>query len=247
MRLSPVAVTTSVKVPPVSTPARAGRHQRREGRSGRAQVGRAAVSVATLLGGGGGDGQAVDEVVEGVFAVTLDPAETDAVLVGQIGEDQRLPQVPVGDRLLLAVDPAPGQPPLPPAVPEAVDHVGRVADHLERPVDSWSPPPGRPGSPCAGWSCAAPPRWRSARRGPPTPNRRARGSPGRLRRCTRWWGRTSHDPGTTTARTGGGRATASLSRPPARVHHWRAGTPKPGPAGSGPGAGVVPAAAASAA
>ena len=58
--------------------------------------------------------------------------------------------------LRLRVDPAPLQPPLPPPVAEAVDDVGRVAHDLERAVARGSAPPrARPGSPCAGWSCAA--------------------------------------------------------------------------------------------
>ena len=56
---------------------------------------------ATLLGGGGLDGQAVDEVVHRIARVALHPAEGDvAALAHEL--DERLPQVAVGHRLALA-------------------------------------------------------------------------------------------------------------------------------------------------
>src|SRR5665811_637017 len=49
--------------------------------------------------------------------------------------DERLPQVLVRHRLALAVLPIAFQPSLPPAVPEAVHDVGRVADDLQRALE----------------------------------------------------------------------------------------------------------------
>src|SRR5690606_24319834 len=62
-------------------------------------------------------GQLVGPVVPHVAVVALHPLEGD-VAPGRHQVDQRLPQVPVGHRLLLAVPPAPPLPPLPPAVAE---------------------------------------------------------------------------------------------------------------------------------
>src|SRR3954447_20049123 len=76
------------------------------------------------------DREPVDEVVHRVAGVPLDPPEGDVPAVAH-RQDQWFPQVAVGDGLLGAVDPAPAQPPPPPAVPEAVDDVGGVADHDE--------------------------------------------------------------------------------------------------------------------
>src|SRR5689334_13445056 len=67
-------------------------------------------------GAPGLDREPVDEVVHRVAGVTLHPAERDVPAVAD-GGHQRLPQVPVGHRLLGAVHPAPAQPPPPPAVP----------------------------------------------------------------------------------------------------------------------------------
>ena len=131
---SPVSVTTSVNVPPVSTPTRATTVGfAKAGRSGPPRSSGDPVAGPAPLSVGRVDGEPVDEIVHGVPAVALDPSETDQVRAWPGRRDQRLPEIPVGDRLLLAVLPAPGQPPLPPAVPEAVDHVGRIAHHLERP------------------------------------------------------------------------------------------------------------------
>jgi hypothetical protein len=48
-----------------------------------------------------GDGHGVDEVVHGVVAVALDPAEGHLVLAGLVERDEGLPQVTVGDGLAL--------------------------------------------------------------------------------------------------------------------------------------------------
>ncbi len=86
------------------------------------------------LGPGRLHGQAVHQVVHPVLGVPLHPCEAHPLRVRPNSLYERLPDVSVGDGLLGLVEPAPGQPPLPPAVPEAVDHVGRVAHHLEPPL-----------------------------------------------------------------------------------------------------------------
>src|SRR5579884_66511 len=98
---------------------------------GRAQGGDAATTLPGLVGGGG-HGQAVDEVVHPVAAMALHPSEADPFRLGPVGEDQRLPEVPVGDRSLGRVGPAPRQPSLPPPVAETVDDISRVANDLDR-------------------------------------------------------------------------------------------------------------------
>ncbi len=47
--------------------------------------------------------------------------------------DQRLPEITIGDRLLLGVLPPASQPTAPPVVAEAVHDIGRVRHHLDRP------------------------------------------------------------------------------------------------------------------
>src|ERR1700722_20011538 len=75
-------------------------------------------------------GQLVDPVVPAVARVPLDPPPRDTRLGGQRQLDQRLPQVAIGDRLSLGVQPVPPLPTLPPTVPEAVHDVRRVTHHL---------------------------------------------------------------------------------------------------------------------
>src|SRR5262245_13774783 len=115
----PSCATRSVNVPPVSTPTCILRTLTSGRRAG-----------PSLLGLGRLHRQHVDQVVHAVTRVTLDPAEAD-VPPAPVLLDQRLPQVPVGDRLLGRIGPAPPQPALPPAVPEAVHDVGGVADDVQ--------------------------------------------------------------------------------------------------------------------
>jgi hypothetical protein len=76
------------------------------------------------------DGEAVDQVVHRIAAVALDPPERHVTGAHQL--DQGLPQVGVGDGLLLGVLPAVAFPLDPPAVAEAVHDVGRVRHDLDR-------------------------------------------------------------------------------------------------------------------
>ena len=101
--------------------------------NGRSRTGRPCRSDAGRPTGGRGlGGQQVHHVVHPVPRVALDPLEghRPGRIEGQ-GE-QLLPQVLVGHRLPLGVAPAPALPPDPPLLAEAVDHVGRVADHVQR-------------------------------------------------------------------------------------------------------------------
>src|SRR2546421_3580132 len=118
----PSSTTTSVNVPPVSTPTATV--------AVLPDVG-GPVTRAAHLGTGRLQGQAIDEVVVGIDGMSLHPPERDpAVRARQL--DQRLPQVLVGDGLPPSVAPALSQPGLPPPLSEAVNHVGRVAHHLHR-------------------------------------------------------------------------------------------------------------------
>src|SRR5690606_8435390 len=81
--------------------------------------------------GDGSDGEGVDEVVEAVAGVALHPAEADVTGTDEL--DQLLPQVGVGDRLLLRVAPPVALPVAPPLVAEAVDDVAGVGHHLHGP------------------------------------------------------------------------------------------------------------------
>src|SRR5215467_8938308 len=116
----PAASTRSVNVPPVSTPTSTGATLVGHRRPG-----------PGLLGLRSLHRQHVDQVVHRVARVALHPPEADVAPPAEL-VDQRLPQVPVGHRLAGAVDPAPLDPALPPAVPEAVHDVCRVAHDLER-------------------------------------------------------------------------------------------------------------------
>src|SRR6202453_5523145 len=75
-------------------------------------------------------GHLVDPVVPAVTRVAFHPTPADRDLAGQRELDERLPEVAVGHRLVLRVLPTAAEPPLPPPVGEALDDVGRVADHL---------------------------------------------------------------------------------------------------------------------
>ena len=79
-------------------------------------------------------GQAIDEIVHGVVAVTLHPLEHH-VAPALHGHDERFPEIAVGNRLLGLVEPPTGDPSFPPAVAEAVHDIGRVADNFEGPLD----------------------------------------------------------------------------------------------------------------
>jgi len=71
--------------------------------------------------------QLVNEVIHAVSTVALDPAELHtATGIDQI--DEWLPQVTIGHWLTLAVLPTPAQPALPPAIVEALHHIGAVGD-----------------------------------------------------------------------------------------------------------------------
>src|SRR6478735_2121022 len=84
--------------------------------------------TASGAGEAGGDGELVDEVVHLVTGVPFHPLEGDVFALSD-RVDEWLPQVTVGDRLLLRVGPAALQPPGPPLVAEAVDDIRRVAHH----------------------------------------------------------------------------------------------------------------------
>ena len=73
----------------------------------------------------------VDEIVHLVAGVSLHPCEGDFVAAVEVLLDEGLPQVLVGDRPLLGIQPTAGNPPFVPAFVEAVDHVGRVADDVK--------------------------------------------------------------------------------------------------------------------
>ena len=103
-------------------------------RVGLADVLRWRITAPALLLERGLDRQAVDQIVVRIAAVALDPSERD-VTAGANQFDERLPQITVGDRLLLAVEPTAFHPAFPPAVAKAVDDIRRVADHLERTID----------------------------------------------------------------------------------------------------------------
>ena len=115
------------------------RHRRATaGPIGRPDRRRWRIAAPADAGGRGLDRERVDQIVHRILAVALDPTERDTVRPGGpcVHEvHQRLPEVAVGDRLLLRVQPTPLLPALPPAIPEAVDDIGRVADDVERPGD----------------------------------------------------------------------------------------------------------------
>src|SRR5487761_1033407 len=77
----------------------------------------------------GGGRQLVDDVVPAVTRMTLHPLEPHGGASVQRELKQRLPQVPVGDRLALGVAPSSPAPSDPPPLEEAVHHVGRVPAH----------------------------------------------------------------------------------------------------------------------
>jgi hypothetical protein len=62
--------------------------------------------------------------------VALHPTKRDVTDLHDL--DQRLPQVSIGDWLIVTVDPVSAKPGLPPAVPKAIDDVRRVAHDLQR-------------------------------------------------------------------------------------------------------------------
>jgi hypothetical protein len=78
-------------------------------------------------------GKLVDQIVHRISRMALDPTEGDLTELHDL--DQWLPQVAIGNRLLVTGDPVPAKPALPPSVPEAVDNVRRVAHDLQ-----WDPP-----------------------------------------------------------------------------------------------------------
>ena len=79
------------------------------------------------------NGQLICDVVPFITRVTLDPEKRDFPVLD--GRDKRLPEVLVGDRLLLRVLPTPSFPANPPLVPEAIDDVGAVAPDLQRTIE----------------------------------------------------------------------------------------------------------------
>ncbi len=159
-----------------------GRHARYT--VGRTELGRRLLAAARLLGDRRLDGEPVDQIVHRVVAVALDPGEPH-IAAFEHELDQRLPEVAVGHRLLLRVHPAAPDPALPPAVPEAVDDVGRVAADLERPAQGPYRLQG------CGELHALVGRRRLGAAGEgatghcPRPAASARGSPSRRRRCRR--------------------------------------------------------------
>ena len=108
---------------------RAGRHAARI--VGRAELPGRRVARQLALLRHGLHGEAVGDLVPAVPRVALHPGEADVTSPAD-GLDERLPQVPVRHRLALGVQPSPPLPALPPAVPEAVHDVGRIAADLER-------------------------------------------------------------------------------------------------------------------
>src|SRR5580698_9624781 len=88
-----------------------------------------AARSAAQIGGLGG--QLVDPVVPAVTGVALHPTPADGYVGGQRELNERLPEVAVCHRLVLRVLPTAAEPPPPPPVGEALDDVGRVADHLD--------------------------------------------------------------------------------------------------------------------
>jgi hypothetical protein len=89
-------------------------------------------ALPTLLGPSRLRGELIDQLVHRVPRVALHPPERDATLPHDL--DKRLPQVSINDRPFPTVGPVFLEPALPPAIPEAVDDVRRVAHHLKRTV-----------------------------------------------------------------------------------------------------------------
>src|ERR1700683_4608337 len=99
-------------------------------------AGRRSLPAFAATGVGRRRGQLIDAVVPAVARMALDPADTAGLVGGRRQLYERLPQVAVGHRFVLGVLPVAPQPALPPAVGEALDDIGGVADDVDgaRPV-----------------------------------------------------------------------------------------------------------------
>src|SRR6266540_358313 len=87
-------------------------------------------ALPALLGPSCLPSELIDQLVHRVPRVALHTAERDATLPHDL--DERLPQVSIDDRPFLTVGPVSLEPAFPPAIPEAVDDVRRVAHYLKR-------------------------------------------------------------------------------------------------------------------
>ena len=163
-------------------------------------------------------GQQVDHVVHPVARVALHPPEGDRSVRVEGQGEQDPPTGPGWPPASPVSCASPAAATRPTTLAEAVDHVGRVAHHVQRPGQRLEGPDHRGDlHPLVGGVGLAA-RCPTARRRPPTPTRRARGSRGRTRRCRRRSSRSVRRSGRISsgqhARLGG-RPCPARSAPPA--------------------------------